>query len=81
MIILFLLLLLLYIILVDQDFNKRDITIEGYNNQLGRIRELHRFYDALQYPLLFCQGKDGFTIDIPKIVLVSKNPLRKQSQH
>ncbi|XP_044313734.1 uncharacterized protein LOC123037405 [Drosophila rhopaloa] len=65
------------LVLVDQQFEKRDIIIEGYNNQLKRISELHRSYDALQYPLMFCHGEDGYTIDIPKIDPVSKKNVKK----
>ena len=36
-------------------------------NQLQRISETHRSYDALQYPLLFCQGQDGYNFLINKI--------------
>ncbi|XP_026398220.1 uncharacterized protein LOC113293999 [Papaver somniferum] len=44
---------------------KRDIIIQEKNGLLKDISELHPSYMALQYPLLFPYGEDGFHIDIP----------------
>lgn len=49
-----------------QQFEKRVIVLNGRNNTFKRINELHRSYDALQYPLMFCRGEDGYNIAIPK---------------
>lgn len=51
-------------ILVDQGTNNRDIILERHDNRLQRITETHRSYDALQYPLMFCYGTDGYSIDL-----------------
>ncbi|KAL5165149.1 hypothetical protein HKD37_18G050322 [Glycine soja] len=44
--------------------SKRDIIIETQHGQLQRIHELHSSYLALQYPLLFPYGEDGYRPDI-----------------
>jgi hypothetical protein len=48
------------IVIVGNEFDKRDIVLEKKNNQLQRVAETHRSYDALQYPLIFWQGEDGY---------------------
>ena len=45
-------------------YSKRDIIIETLHGQLQRIHELHSSYLALQYPLLFPYGEDGYRPDI-----------------
>lgn len=45
---------------IDSSFDKRDIIIETQSGQLQRISELHPSYLALQYPLLFPLGQDGY---------------------
>lgn len=50
------------ILIVSQDFEKRDIVLHSRNNRLVRISEIHRAY-ALQYPLMFCRG-DGYCTNI-----------------
>ncbi|KAH1086548.1 hypothetical protein GYH30_018184, partial [Glycine max] len=53
------------LIVGDFDANsKRDIIIETQHGQLQRIDELHSSYLALQYPLLFPYGEDGYRPDI-----------------
>jgi len=50
----------------EVDINKgdRDIIIEYKCGKLQRISELHPSYLALQYPLFFPYGEDGYTEDI-----------------
>ena len=43
---------------------ERDIIVEGCDGRLQRISELHPYYLALQYPLLFPPGEDGYRLDI-----------------
>lgn len=45
------------ILLCGNEFEKRDIVIQKENNVLQRVYETHRSYDALQYPLIFWQGR------------------------
>lgn len=65
--------------MVGQQFEHRDIIIESHSNTLKRISEIPRFYDALQYPLLFTYGDNGVTtIDISQRDPSTKVPLKKQ---
>lgn len=43
----------------------RDIIVEKQSGLLQRINELHPSYLAMQYPLLFPYGEDGYRVDIP----------------
>lgn len=52
------------IIIVDSEYNRRDIVIHKRNNQLLRIDETHPSYDALQYPLIFWRGNDTYHINL-----------------
>ncbi|XP_062541344.1 uncharacterized protein LOC134209376 [Armigeres subalbatus] len=55
------------IIIVGENLPSRDIVLHRRDDQLKRISETHRSYDALQYPLLFWQGDDGYHFTIPMI--------------
>ncbi|XP_024013171.1 uncharacterized protein LOC112087487 [Eutrema salsugineum] len=54
--------------LIPGDFQEgmdiRDIVLETKHGNLRRISELYVGYLALQYPLLFPYGEDGFTVGI-----------------
>lgn len=52
------------IVIVGEQFESRDIILHRRNEQLQRVSELHRSYDALQYPLLFWKGDDGYHINM-----------------
>ncbi|XP_044582937.1 uncharacterized protein LOC123263956 [Cotesia glomerata] len=65
------------VLIVGQDFEKRDIVLHSRDNKLMRISETHRSYDALQYPLMFCYGEDGYHINISKRDETTKLPLDK----
>ena len=55
------------VVIVGNNFERRDIVLQRQNNQLHRISETHRSYDTLQYPLIFCRGEDGYHFLIPQI--------------
>ncbi|GBP46128.1 hypothetical protein EVAR_26573_1 [Eumeta japonica] len=55
------------IVIPDDQFQPRDIVLHRRNDQLQRVSELHRSYDALQYPILHWKGDDGYRINIPMI--------------
>uniref|UniRef100_A0A0D3A952 ATP-dependent DNA helicase n=1 Tax=Brassica oleracea var. oleracea TaxID=109376 RepID=A0A0D3A952_BRAOL len=48
------------------DMDRRDIVIQKSSGKLLRINEIHASYLALQYPLLFTYGEDGFRLGIKK---------------
>lgn len=52
------------IIMVNDEKNSRDIVIQKKNDTLQRVNETHRSYDAMQYPLLFWQGEDGYHFNL-----------------
>ena len=53
----------------------RDIILKTQTGQLQRINELHTSYLALQYPLLFPYGEDGYRHDV-----LHRNTSMNQSQ-
>lgn len=56
------------IVIVGDGFNPRDIVLHRRNNnELQRVSELHRSYDALQYPLLFWKGQDQYDVTLKMI--------------
>lgn len=55
------------VLLANQDCDKRDIILRRHDNQLQRISETHRSYDALQYPLIFVYGEDGYNFAVYQI--------------
>jgi hypothetical protein len=48
------------VVIVGNEFDRRDIVLEKQNGQLKSVSETHRSYDALQYPLIFWEGEDGY---------------------
>lgn len=52
------------VIMVGTDCEKRDIILHKRDSKLQRVNETHRSYDALQYPLLFWQGEDGYNFQV-----------------
>ncbi|XP_072384527.1 uncharacterized protein [Diabrotica undecimpunctata] len=51
-------------IMVGDRTGTREIVIRRRNNNLQFIADTHRSYDALQYPLIFWKGQDGYCINI-----------------
>ena len=59
------------------DMNKRDIVLQKHSGKLMRINEIHASYLALQYPLLFPYGEDGFRLGIKKGVTEATKKQKK----
>lgn len=55
------------IVIVGEQFESCDTVLHRRNDRLQRVAETHRSYNALQYPILFWEGEDGyhFNIKIP----------------
>ncbi|KAE9523332.1 hypothetical protein AGLY_016280 [Aphis glycines] len=66
------------LIIGSQKFENKDIVLQSHDNKLQCISEIHRAYDALQYPLMFCHGEDGYSINIPLCNPTTKLPLEKK---
>lgn len=52
------------VVMVGDTFEQRDITVMRRSNTIQVIHDSHRSYDALQYPLIFWEGDDGYHINI-----------------
>ncbi|KIH45048.1 hypothetical protein ANCDUO_24917 [Ancylostoma duodenale] len=52
------------VVIVGGDVDRRDIIIQKRNDSLQRISETHRSYDALQYPVIFWEGEDGYHFNL-----------------
>lgn len=52
------------IVMIGDECNSRDIIVRKRNDSLLRVHATHRSYDALQYPLMFWQGEDGYHFGI-----------------
>ncbi|GBP45276.1 hypothetical protein EVAR_29024_1 [Eumeta japonica] len=53
----------------------RDIVIQAHDDRLTRVPDTHRFYDALEYPIIFWKGQEGYSFDIPQTNPVTKQPI------
>ncbi|UYV67959.1 hypothetical protein LAZ67_5002631, partial [Cordylochernes scorpioides] len=56
------------IVIVQENCDRRDIVIFKRGSGVQRINEFHRSYDALQYPLVFWNGQDGYHFHIPQLI-------------
>jgi hypothetical protein len=62
------------IAIVGKNLETRDIVLTHRDTgQLQRIYETHRSYDALQYPLMFWKGDDGYHFNVKMM-----NPLSSE---
>ncbi|KAL8618847.1 hypothetical protein ACOMHN_000854 [Nucella lapillus] len=52
------------ILMVGEQHGNRDIVLEQRDQCLTRIKETHRAYDCLQYPLMFVNGEDGYNFSL-----------------
>lgn len=51
-----------------EQFASRDIVFQTHDNTLIRVSDTHKFYDALQYPLMFSNEQEGYRFQIPQEV-------------
>lgn len=65
------------IVMVGDEFNRRDIVLQKRDSNLQRVSETHRSYDALQYPLLFWQGDDGYHFKIMQTTHTNESSVKK----
>lgn len=45
---------------LGEQFATRDIVVHTRNDILARVPDTHKFYDALQYPIMFSKGQEGY---------------------
>ncbi|KAK4328215.1 hypothetical protein Pmani_001335 [Petrolisthes manimaculis] len=55
------------VVLVGEQHGSRDIILKQRDHQLTRIKETHRAYDCLQYPLMFVRGEDGYNFELYQV--------------
>lgn len=60
------------IVVVGENLESRDIVLHRCSNQLQRVSETHRSYDALQYLILFWQSGNGYYLSMINSVTCSK---------
>ncbi|XP_014204683.1 uncharacterized protein LOC106636701 [Copidosoma floridanum] len=65
-------------LIVNEEKGPRDIILHGRHGRLERVFELHRFYDSLQYPLMFVFGENGYSINVPLYGVPNKTNLLNQ---
>ncbi|GFY24709.1 ATP-dependent DNA helicase [Trichonephila clavipes] len=53
----------------------RDIVIQAHDGRLTRVPDTHRFYDALEYPIIFWKEQEGYSFEIPQINPFTKQPI------
>ena len=58
-------------VIVGTEIARRDIVICRRDGTKQRVAETHRSYDALQYPILFPRGEDGYHIELYQVHPVS----------
>ncbi|UYV67936.1 hypothetical protein LAZ67_5002546 [Cordylochernes scorpioides] len=63
------------VVLAGNQFCSRDIVLHQRDNLLQHVSDTHRFYDALQYPLIFWKGQEGYSFHIPQIDPNTSQPL------
>ncbi|XP_050065531.1 uncharacterized protein LOC126554502 [Aphis gossypii] len=66
------------IVVVGENLESRDNVLRRRNDQLQRIKETHRSYDALQYPIIFWQGEDGYDFSIKMINPIAGSETNKK---
>ncbi|XP_076249983.1 uncharacterized protein LOC143189833 [Rhynchophorus ferrugineus] len=66
------------IVVVGENLESRDIVLHRRNFQLQPIKETHRSYDALQYPIIFWQGEDGYDLSIKMINPITGSETNKK---
>ncbi|GFV53041.1 helitron_like_N domain-containing protein [Trichonephila clavipes] len=66
-----------YYIVGDQ-FQPRDIVLHRRNEQLTKVAETHRCYDALQYLINFWYGTDGYNFKVKMVNTVSGEETNKK---
>ncbi|KAK3880245.1 hypothetical protein Pcinc_015250 [Petrolisthes cinctipes] len=55
------------VVMVGEQHGSRYIVLKQRDHQLTRIKETHRAYDCLQYPLMFVRGEDGYNFELYQV--------------
>lgn len=63
-------------LITGDECGSRDIIVHARNDKLTRVPDTHKHYDAMQYPLIFWEGQEGYHFNIPQV-----NPTTKVKLH
>ena len=66
------------IVMVGNQSQPRDIVLHLRNDPLINVAETHHCYDALQYPLIFWDGADGYHFNVKMINPVNGAEINKE---
>ncbi|GFY07987.1 helitron_like_N domain-containing protein [Trichonephila clavipes] len=55
------------IVMIGDQFQPRDIVLHRRNDQVINVGETHRYYDALQYTIIFWDGTDGYHFNVKMV--------------
>ena len=50
-----------------EQFATRDIVLHAHDDRLTRVPDTHKYYDALQYPLIFSKGQESYHFQVPQM--------------
>ena len=65
-------------VITGMEHGKRDIVINHRGNGLKRIADTNYAYDALQYPIIYTAGEDGYHFGI---AIVDEDGIPKRDKH
>ncbi|XP_037871618.1 uncharacterized protein LOC119629558 [Bombyx mori] len=65
-------------LVTGEQFAFRDIVLQARDDTLTRVPDTHKFYDALQYPIIFSKGQEGYHFQVPQINPVTGLPLHNK---
>ncbi|GFU94107.1 helitron_like_N domain-containing protein [Trichonephila clavipes] len=68
------------IVMVGIQLQPRDIVLHRRNDQLINDGGTHRCYDALQYPIIFWDGADGYNFNVKIVNTVNGAEIEKKMQ-
>ncbi|GFX94405.1 ATP-dependent DNA helicase [Trichonephila clavipes] len=63
------------VLVTGEPCSPRDIVLRAHDNMLQPIADTHKFYDALQYPLIFSKGEPGYHFNIPVVNPTTEQPI------
>ncbi|GFT32792.1 hypothetical protein TNCV_2815021 [Trichonephila clavipes] len=63
------------VLVTGEPCSPRDIVLRAHDNTLQRIADTHKFYDALQYPLIFSKGEPVYHFNIPVVNPTTEQPV------
>ncbi|XP_062714405.1 uncharacterized protein LOC115261339 [Aedes albopictus] len=66
------------VVMSSDNCERRDIIIQRRGESLQRISETHRSYDALQYPVMFPYGEDGYHFNLVQTNLTTGEATNKK---